>query len=173
MDTWHMNPVHSFHTTSNSRKQQKVNKVIRDPICVIEGLIWYLLELPTSPCLLFDSDAKDLDQATAELLANYKELSERHKAVVERNQVLEHECNDLQDIVKSYEENIQVITGKLRSHTVTGDDETLDLDWYWCCHRFLLLKDMSSWDENMKHYWMLKRSGHGFCCQCNVLNTHK
>lgn len=80
--------------------------------------------------MLFDSDAKDLDQATAELLANYKELSERHKAVVERNQVLEHECNDLQDIVKSYEENIQVITGKLRSHTVTGDDETLDLDLY-------------------------------------------
>lgn len=79
--------------------------------------------------MLFDSDAKDLDQATAELLANYKELSERHKAVVERNQVLEHECNDLQDIVKSYEENIQVITGKLRSHTVTGD-EVLDLYWY-------------------------------------------
>lgn len=73
--------------------------------------------------LLLSSDAKDLDQATAELLANYKELSERHNAVMERNQALQHECNDLQDIVKSYEENIKVITDKLRSHTVRRERE--------------------------------------------------
>ncbi|CDH60068.1 predicted protein [Lichtheimia corymbifera JMRC:FSU:9682] len=77
--------------------------------------------------LLLSSDAKDLDQATAELLANYKELSERHNAVMERNQALHHECNDLQDIVKSYEENIKVITDKLRSHTVSAAEGHVQL----------------------------------------------
>lgn len=88
------------------------------------------LQQTTTSSLLLSSDVKDLDQATAELLANYKELSERHNAVMERNQALQHECNDLQDIVKSYEENLQVITAKLRSHTVNerkrSNMETID-----------------------------------------------
>ena len=94
--------------------------------------------------MLLNTDVKDLDQVTAELLTKYKELSERHNAVLEHNQVLQHECNDLQDIVKSYEENLQVITGKLRSHTASTSHQASSIQDTDGFNRYLLLKGMSS-----------------------------
>ncbi|CAO3594932.1 unnamed protein product [Absidia cylindrospora] len=89
----------------------------------------------------FEMDGEDLlpellpgnsiDTNNAEILksisSKHSKLLQEHSQSKARNQELEQECAELQDLVKQYESSLELIAGKLRTHSHISSERELQL----------------------------------------------
>ncbi|SAM01072.1 hypothetical protein [Absidia glauca] len=75
------------------------------------------------PELLPSSHTEDSNNDTiTSILPKHTQLLQEHRRVKTRNQELEKECTELQELVKQYEENLEMITGKLRVYANSSSE---------------------------------------------------
>ncbi|KAI9315247.1 hypothetical protein BX666DRAFT_1860992 [Dichotomocladium elegans] len=67
---------------------------------------------------LDQQQSDNVDRATVELLTDYKALLDLYQKVLSQNQTLQREKSQLEEICKEYEDKLETVVGKLRSHTV-------------------------------------------------------
>ncbi|KAI8343361.1 hypothetical protein BC941DRAFT_465523 [Chlamydoabsidia padenii] len=73
------------------------------------------------------TDSTTTSDTLASIVSKHNQLLKEHHRIKARNQELEREHTELQELVKQYEENLELITGKLRVYANTSSEGQVQL----------------------------------------------